>query len=155
MHLTDILTSERIAIDVSGERFPNKEAVLLELSRLLAPPLSLDPVEAHRLLSAREELQSTGIGDGIAIPHASTEAAARQAAALLLVPKGLDFSAIDRCPVSIVFGVLGPTRSPGEHLRTLARISRLLREPSTRSSLLDCRSPEAAFSLIAEQDTNP
>jgi len=155
MYLTEILTCERIVIDTSGERFLDKEAVLLELSRLLAPPLSLDPAEAHRLLSAREELQSTGIGDGIAIPHASTEAAARQAAALLLAPKGLDFASIDRCPVSIVFGVLGPTRSPGEHLRTLARISRLLREPATRTSLLECTSPEAAFSLIAAQDTNP
>ena len=84
----------------------------------------------------------------MAIPHSSLDSAERQAAALLLVPTGVEFDAIDGARVRIVFGVVGPKRATGEHLRTLARISRLLRDEQTRIRLLESESPAAAYELI-------
>jgi nitrogen PTS system EIIA component len=155
MRLCEILTTERIFVDVVGSRVIDKNSALVELSTLIAPALNIEQSEVHRLLLAREELQSTGIGDGVAIPHASTDAAPGQAAALLICPGGIDFSAIDQHPVSIIFGVVGPTRATGEHLRTLARISRLLRDSATRQALLSCNDAENVFRLVAEQDGSP
>ena len=78
--------------------------------------------------------------------------AERQAAALLLVPGGVDFDAIDGASVRIIFGVVGPKRATGEHLRTLARISRLLRDEQTRAKLLDSKSPASAYELIQDHE---
>jgi nitrogen PTS system EIIA component len=152
MRLCEILSADRVFVDAGGVRLADKDSTLLELSTLIAPALHIDPREIHRLLVAREELQSTGIGDGVAIPHASTDAAPGQAAALLICPGGIEFSAIDQRPVSIIFGVVGPTRATGEHLRTLARISRLLRDSSTRQTLLSCADAETAYHFVVEQD---
>ena len=98
----------------------------------------------------REKLQSTGIGDGVAIPHCALDTADSQALALLLCPRGVEFEAIDGEPVEIVFGVVGPKRATGEHLRTLARISRLLREPTTIEKLKAAKDRAALYSVLTE-----
>src|SRR5688500_5999823 len=102
----------------------------------------------------RERLQSTGIGDGVAIPHTSVESAAGQAAALLLCRHGIPFEAIAGADVRIIFGVVGPKRATGEHLRALARISRLLRDNDTRTRLVAAADAQAAMSLIEENDAS-
>ena len=148
MRLCEILSQERILVDSDGGFIHNKSDALRLMARMLAPAVDVEPAEIERLLTDREKLQSTGIGDGVAIPHASADAATRQAAALLLCPHGVAFEAIDGADVNIVFGVLGPRRATGEHLRTLARISRLLRDESTRTQLQHSASAEEAFSMI-------
>ena len=153
MRLSDILPVQRVIVDSDGLMVSNKESALKLLAQLIAPALSADGDSVFRLLIDRERLQSTGIGDGVAIPHASAEAAAGQAAALLLCPYGVPFEAIDGCPVKIVFGVVGPRKATGEHLRTLARISRLLRDATTRSRLIDSPTPAAALAVVSEQDS--
>ena len=100
----------------------------------------------------RERLQSTGIGDGVAIPHTSVEAATRRAAALVLSPQGVPFDAIDGANVHIVLGVVGPKDATGEHLRVLARISRLLRDEATRRSLANAPTPGDAFAIIESRE---
>ena len=152
MRLSEILTADRILVDSDGGFVRRKEDAIRLLSRLLAPAVELDQQKVEELLVEREKLQSTGIGDGVAIPHASADEAPRQAAALLLCPQGVAFDAIDGDDVKIVFGVLGPRRATGDHLRTLARISRLLRDGAMRQRLTDSASAEAAFALIVEQD---
>lgn len=151
MRLSDIITSDRILVDRDGA-VPNKAEALRSLSRLLASAVSSSEEEVLTLLLEREQLQSTGIGDGVAIPHSALEHAEAQAAALLLFPKGIDFDAIDGKPVHIVFGVVGPKRATGEHLRTLARISRLLRDEATRKQLADAESAQSAYELIESHD---
>lgn len=148
MRLCEILSQERILVDSDGGFIHNKSDALRLMARMLAPAVDVEPAEIERLLTDREKLQSTGIGDGVAIPHASADAAVRQAAALLLCPHGVPFEAIDGADVNIVFGVLGPRRATGEHLRTLARISRLLRDESTRTQLQHSASAEEAFRMI-------
>ncbi len=152
MRLCDILSSERILIDPEGELIHAKADALRLLSELLAPAVGAERSDVEDLLAERERLQSTGIGDGVAIPHSSLDSAERQAAALLLVPGGVDFDAIDGGSVRIIFGVVGPKRATGEHLRTLARISRLLRDEQTRAKLLDSKSPASAYELIQDHE---
>jgi len=151
MRLSDIITKERILVDRAGA-LPSKAAALYALAGLLGSAVSAPKEEVLALLLEREQLQSTGIGDGVAIPHSALEHAEAQAGALLLFPKGIDFDAIDGQPVHIVFGVVGPKRATGEHLRTLARISRLLRDEATRKQLANAESPEVAYALIESHD---
>jgi PTS system nitrogen regulatory IIA component len=152
MRLCEILSVDRILIDADGAYVQNKASALSVIAKLLSPALGIQPAEVESLLLERERLQSTGIGDGVAIPHTAIEEAEKQAAALLLCPGGIEFEAIDGRPVNIVFGVVGPKRATGEHLRTLARISRLLRDPVTREKLLYSESAAAAFELIQTHD---
>lgn len=152
MRLCEILSVDRILVDADGGSVRNKPDALRVLAELLSPALGIDKSHVEALLLERERLQSTGIGDGVAIPHTAVEEAENQAAALLLLPRGIDFEAIDGASVQIVFGVVGPKRATGEHLRTLARISRLLRDGATRARLLASPSSAAAFELISDHD---
>jgi PTS system nitrogen regulatory IIA component len=151
MRLSDIITSDRILVDREGA-LSGKAQALRALAGLLSSAVAAPEEEVLTLLLEREQLQSTGIGDGVAIPHSALESAEGQAGALLLFPKGIDFDAIDGKPVHIVFGVVGPKRATGEHLRTLARISRLLRDEATRRELAGSAHADAAFELIQSHD---
>src|SRR4051794_12541442 len=111
MRITDILPADRIQIDATGDVVREKADALKILAELLAPALGCDREVIERLLAERERLQSTGIGDGVAIPHTSMDAAARRAAALVLCPQGVPFDAIDGGSVNIVLAVVGPKDS--------------------------------------------
>ena len=152
MRLCEILSVERILVDGDGSTVRDKPSALKVLGQLLAPALAIDASHLAALLMERERLQSTGIGDGVAIPHTAVEEAESQAAALLLCPRGIAFDAIDGGKVNIIFGVVGPKRATGEHLRTLARISRLLRDGSTRERLVNAESASVAYELIETHD---
>ncbi len=152
MRLTEILAIDRVLVDAGGDLVRDKATALAALARLLGPAVGVDADHIAKLLSEREGLQSTGIGDGVAIPHTSLDAAPGQAAALLVCPRGVPFEAIDGKDVTIVFGVVGPRKATGEHLRVLARISRLLREDAARRRLIEAPSPEAAYAAIEAQD---
>ncbi len=152
MRLCEILSVERIFVDGDGSVVKDKTTALHLLSRMLSPALGIEQAQVEALLLERERLQSTGIGDGVAIPHTAVEEAATQAAAVVLCPKGIDFEAIDGEKVRIVFGVVGPKRATGEHLRTLARISRLLRDVATREKLVTSPNASAALELIQTND---
>jgi len=154
MRLSDILSEQRILVDVGGTLVRSKDMALVRLGAMLAPAVGVSDLEVHRLLLERENLQSTGIGDGVAIPHASTDDAPGQAAALVVSPSGIEFEAIDGAKVHIIFGVVGPRRATGEHLRTLARISRLLRDPSTRNRLISSVDAATAHQLVVTQDAS-
>jgi PTS system nitrogen regulatory IIA component len=151
MRLSDIITKDRILVDREGA-LPSKARALKALAHLLGGAVATPEDDVLALLLEREQLQSTGIGDGVAIPHSALEHAEAQAGALLLFPAGIDFDAIDGQPVRIVFGVVGPKRATGEHLRTLARISRLLRDEATRNLLANAENAAIAFQLIESHD---
>jgi PTS system nitrogen regulatory IIA component len=157
MRLTDLLTADRVAIhhDDGGDSIRKPEAIGL-LARLLAGGVRVDRREVERVLLEREQLQSTGIGEGVAIPHAALPQLDTQCASLLIVPEGVDFSAIDGLKVTILFAVIGPKRATGEHLKTLARVSRLLRSKAFRDKLITARDALAAYGLIqAEEGDRP
>ncbi len=172
MRLAELLSPDRIAIRKpaaagggssktdagsgggANNRRLDKPGALHELADMLGRGTRTDAAEVERVLAEREALQSTGIGEGVAIPHGALADVSSQCAALLLVPEGLDFSAIDERDVHILFAVVGPKRATGEHLRTLARVSRLLKSADFRGKLLSQDSPSAAFDLIATEESN-
>ncbi len=152
MRLTDILTADRVQVATHRDGIRSKPEVIARLAELLAPAASREPPAIQKILADRELLQSTGIGDGVAIPHGSLDTLQQQTAAVLLCPEGVEFEAIDGRPVRIVVGVIGPRRSTGEHLRMLARISRLLRDGSFRDRLLSSPDGALAFQAISHEE---
>jgi PTS system nitrogen regulatory IIA component len=158
MRLIELLTQERVAIrhNEDGARSIEKAGVIKLLARMLASGAHVDSREVERVLSEREQLQSTGIGEGVAIPHGALASLHAQYATLLIVPEGVDFAAIDGLKVTILFAVIGPKRATGEHLKTLARVSRLLRNRAFRDRLVSASSAEEAYGLIvAEEGERP
>ncbi len=153
MRLTDLLTSERVAIRHNGTTPAlDKGAVVHLLAQLLAGGARVDGAEVERVLVEREQLQSTGIGEGVAIPHGALPQLENQYASLLIVPEGVDFAAIDGQAVQILFAVIGPKRATGEHLKTLARVSRLLRNKAFRDQLVAAPGSKEAYDLIAAEE---
>jgi PTS system nitrogen regulatory IIA component len=156
MRLTDLLTPERVAIrrdpaDRPGEVF-DKASAIAALAQMLARGTRVEASNVQRVLIEREQLQSTGIGEGVAIPHGALVQLDTQHAGLLIVPNGVDFAAIDGQLVNIIFAVIGPKRATGEHLKTLARVSRLLRNKSFRERLIASPDAKAAHALIAAEE---
>jgi PTS system nitrogen regulatory IIA component len=155
MRLTELLTEERVAVRHVDASHPlDKRQVLQILSHMLAAGARVDEALVDRVLTEREQLQSTGIGEGVAIPHGALPQLETQYASLLVVPEGVEFVAIDGLKVNILFAVIGPKRATGEHLKTLARISRLLRNKTFRDRLLNVAHPRDAYVLIAEEEAD-
>lgn len=154
MYVSDLLTAERVVVrrgTSQGQGMDKPTAVAL-LARLLAGGANVPAEIVDRVLSEREQLQSTGVGDGVAIPHGALTDLDAQYAAVLVVPDGIDFDAIDGAKVTLLFAVIGPKRATGEHLKTLARISRLLRSSSFRQRLLEAPDGKAAYELIVTEE---
>lgn len=150
MQLIEILSADRICV---SPELRDGAHVLGRLSLLLSGG-GADQELILGKLREREQLQSTGIGDGVAIPHTAVENVSSQRAALVLCPQGVEFSAIDKCPVYIFFGVVGPKSEASTHLKILAKISRLLKSPETRRRLLESDGPAQAYSLIEEHENS-
>ena len=153
MRLTELLTEERIAVrHVDGQNPLDKKEALRILAHMLAGGARVDDGVVDRVLTEREQLQSTGIGEGVAIPHGALPQLETQFASLLVVPEGIDFVAIDGLKVNILFAVIGPKRATGEHLKTLARVSRLLRNKAFRDRLLASVDAREAYVLIGAEE---
>jgi PTS system nitrogen regulatory IIA component len=153
MRLTELLTQERVAVRHEDGANPlDKIEVLRILSRMLATGARVDASAVERVLTEREQLQSTGIGEGVAIPHGALPQLENQYASLLIVPGGVDFIAIDGLAVNILFAVIGPKRATGEHLKTLARVSRLLRNKAFRDRLVAASDAKEAYALIETEE---
>ena len=154
MRLIELLTPERVAIRRTGDGAApiDKAGVIKLMAQLLAPGARVDAAEVERVLAEREQLQSTGIGEGVAIPHGALTQLQSQYATLLVVPEGVEFAAIDGFKVNILFAVIGPKRATGEHLKTLARVSRLLRNKAFRDRLITAPDANAAYALIVAEE---
>lgn len=152
MGLVDLLHPRRIHIVLAESVLLSKNACISLLADVVASTTPLPRNEVHRVLVEREDLQSTGLGESVAIPHGSLEELDHQVAAIILSGPPIDFEAIDDKPVHIIVAVLSPKRAAGEHLKTLARISRLLRTVAFRDRLLKTTTGEEALALIAAEE---
>ncbi len=150
MRLSGIVTEERVGL-VPPSRSLDKRQSLLELARLLSTAVEAPEADLLAILEEREALQSTGIGDGVAVPHGTLERATGQVGALLVCPGGVDFDSIDDKPAKILFGVVGPKQAV-EHIKVLARVSRILRNGALRDRLLAAADPRAIYSLLEGED---
>ncbi|MBP2669536.1 MAG: fructose transporter subunit [Deltaproteobacteria bacterium] len=141
---------------VDGLRSETKEGVLRELSEVvcrLLPPLSPDRLAA--ILMEREALGSTGIGEGVAIPHGKVPGIERLVAAFGRSPEGVQFASLDGKPARLFFLVVAPENSAGMHLKALARISRLLKDERFRRKLLAAEGADGLLQVLREEDERP
>lgn len=145
MKITDILTPAMTQCNLLGG---SKKRVLENLSAFITEQLGGDAEQADSLfhgLVARERLGSTGIGDGIAIPHCRAPGIKRIHGCLAKLAVPVDFDASDDQPVDLVFALVVPEEQNDEHLATLARIAALLQHETSRAALRKCTSHEELF----------
>lgn len=152
MLISRLLTQDRVGIRADANHALDKAHALRELAGMLSRGTKLEASEIERILREREDLQSTGIGEGVAIPHGAIPTLSEQFAALLIVPEGVEFASLDHSRVTILFALVGPKHATGEHLRTLARVSRLLRDRSFRERLIASPTAHEAWQLVEAQE---
>lgn len=130
-----------------------KADVLAELINvLIASGLKIDRAKAIDVLQQREKLGSTGIGDGVAIPHGKVSELHELVVAFGRSRQGIAFDAIDGKPVHLFFLLLAPENSTGQHLKALAKISKMLKTPNFRKKLIDAKTTSDLYKAIVEQD---
>jgi len=148
--IAEFLKPESIISELSSN---TKTGVLTELSASLSKTLtSVTPQRLSQVLEEREKVASTGIGEGVAIPHGKLPGITTLSASFGVSRNGIEFDAIDRKPTHLFFALVAPENSAGLHLKALARSSRLFKNPSFRASILAAQSASEIYSLIAQED---
>ena len=150
MKIIDFLNEKAISADLKST---SKEGVIRELVDLLAKAEGIKNKEdLVKVLLSREALGSTGIGQGVGIPHGKTDSVKRLVAAFGVCHQGVNFDALDGEPVYLFFLLVAPEDSAGPHLKGLARISRLLKDKYFRESLKSLTDEKIILKLIREED---
>ena len=150
MKITDILAKHAIKIGVEATE---KEDALKELVDVLAKVKDIGDKKAIvKALVERENLGSTGIGQGIAIPHGKTDRLGDLVAVLAISKKGVNFDALDGEPVYIFFLLVAPKDSAGPHLKALAKISRLLRDSYFCELLKHAKDEKEVYDIIRNEE---
>ena len=150
MKISEILDKQAIKIGVTST---TKEDTLKELVDVLAKVEDIgDPKGIVKALIDRENLGSTGIGQGIAIPHGKTDKVKRLTAVLGISKNGVNFDALDGEPVYIFVLLVAPKATAGPHLKALAQISRLLRDSYFCELLRKCRTEDEVFNMIKTEE---
>jgi len=148
--LLDYLKEEWVVADIQGT---DKPSVLRELSSLLVKPCQVaSSEELLRILLEREKLESTGIGEGVAIPHGRLKKLKTFFVAFGRSLKGVDFDSIDGKPSHVFFLVMAPENSAVNNLKLLGRIVTLLKDASFKRRLMEARSQKELFESISEED---
>ena len=146
MQIRELLSPEAV-VDM---REPDKARVLKELSRRAAVLLDLDPETILKALAKREELGSTGLGHGIALPHARIGQLGKPFGLFCHLRPAVEFGAIDERPVDLVFLLLLPEHPPEEQLKSMACVARRLRDPVLAAKLRGARGAVALHALLTE-----
>jgi len=150
MKIMDYLDEEWVIADLQGA---DKTSILKELSSVLVNPCKAVSVEELlQVLLDREKLGSTGIGEGIAIPHGRLKKIKKFFISFGRSIKGVDFDSVDREPSQLFFLVMAPENSAVDNLKLLSRIVTLLKEPSFKKRLLEAPSRKELFKVISEED---
>jgi len=149
MHLADFLDTDAIKTALPGG---NKRSLMKQLADLAAQRLGLDSSTILAGLNEREQLGSTGFGQGVAIPHAKVEGLDRVYGLFARLGEPVDYKAIDGRAVDLAFLLLSPPDAGAEHLKALAAISRVTRDAATLERLRGARSRDALAALLMGAD---
>lgn len=151
MKVTEFLSPNAVVSELRGT---TKAEVLRVLAEQLAGayPGQLRPDRVLEVLAEREKLASTGIGEGVAIPHGKMPGLDRLYAAFGVSHAGVNFNSIDKRPTYLFFALVAPENSAGVHLKALARVSRLFRSPELRDAILAAPGSAEIYRLISEED---
>ncbi|EIX2729660.1 PTS sugar transporter subunit IIA [Staphylococcus pseudintermedius] len=150
MRITELLTKETIAMDLSAT---TKDGVIDELAQHLNQAGKLNQLDDYiAAIHKREQQSSTGIGEGIAIPHAKVEAVKTPAIAFGKSKAGVDYDSLDMQPAHLFFMIAAPATGAQTHLDALAKLSSVLMDENVRQALLEADSPEAVLAIINKAD---
>ncbi len=150
MKITELLSPAAITVDMQAT---DKNSALVELTdAIVGVSEELDREQILKVLHERERLGSTGIGDGVAIPHGKLKNIDSLLLSFGCSKAGVDFDSMDGKPAHLFFLLLAPEESVGVHLKTLARISKLLKNPGVRNSLLAATDTDELFRIITAEE---
>ena len=150
MEIRDFLNQKAISVDLEAT---TKEGVIKELLGMLAKAGAIKNEEKlFKILMDREALGSTGIGQGVGIPHGKTDSLRRLVGALGISKTGVDFDSLDGEPTHIFFLLIAPEDSAGPHLKALAKISRLLKDKFFREKLMKAKTKKEVIDIIVKEE---
>ena len=147
MTLDSLIDRQSVFANVKA---PNKKQLLQELSQAMAARVAIDHRLIFETLLTREKLGSTGIGQGIAIPHGKLPSISRVYGLFARLPQAVDFESVDGQPVDLIFVLLAPEHAGADHLKALAKISRLLRDPAIVAKLRGTEDAEGLYAILTE-----
>ena len=147
MDISDLLTPDSV---IANLRATSKKQVLQELARRAAHLVGLHERRVFDVLVERERLGSTGVGMGIAIPHGKLAELDRLYGLFARLEKPVDFAAVDDRPIDLIFVLLAPESAGADHLKALARVSRLLRNGAICEKLRGTDSADALYALLTD-----
>ncbi len=145
MFLNSVLDRRAINGQVSVH---SKRQALQTVADMAARQLGLDSAEIFQALLEREKAGSTGVGQGVAVPHAALKGLDRMYGIFVHLETPVEYDAIDDMPVDLVFALLAPEGAGSEHLRALAKVSRLLRQKELREQLRSINNTDAIYALL-------
>ncbi len=151
MDINDLLAPASV---IANLRVANKRQALQELARRAAALTGTDEAKLLETLLEREQLGTTGIGGGTAVPHGRVPGLARPFTMFARLEKPIDFAAIDSEPVDLIFLLLTPAAAGADHLKALALISRLLRDRAICAKLRGTDDPAAIYALLTDRATS-
>lgn len=146
MNIGDLLDRGAVAPRVTAA---SKRQALTVIAELAARTFNLKAAEVLDALLEREAAGSTGVGHGVAVPHAHLDGLDRIRGVFVRLDQPVDFDAIDERPVDLLFALFAPPKTSTEHLRALARVSRLLHRPEVREQLRQARGADAIHAILA------
>jgi len=152
MEIADLVTPAGV---VPALKVTSKKQALQELSRKAAELSGLEEREVFDALLERERLGTTGVGMGIAIPHSRFAKLSKLVGLFARLEKPIPFDSVDEQPVDLIFLLLAPETAGADHLKALARVSRLLRDRSICAKLRGCASADAIYALLTEHHAPP
>lgn len=144
MGFDDILTPDSVLFNLKARC---KREALEIMAEKASKAVDRPSTEIIETLLEREQLGSTGVGDGVAIPHGKIDGLRQISGLLALMEKPVSFDALDDQPVDLIFLLLAPANATAAHLKALAKVSRLLRAPETRAALRGADNAESLFAL--------
>jgi PTS system nitrogen regulatory IIA component len=148
MQIGDLLDRNAIALRVSAA---NKRQALAVIAEIAARNLGLDASDVLDALAEREQAGSTGVGHGVAAPHARLAGLSKMRGVFVRLDQPVEFDSVDDQPVDLIFAIFAPKDDTGvEHLRTLARVSRLMRQAELREQLRQARTADALHALLVQ-----
>lgn len=150
MKISDILTENLVATGLSGNT--KNEVIDAMIDLVASSPKVMDKEKVRKAIFEREEIMSTGVGNGFAIPHGKTEAVADIVAAFAVTARPIDYQSLDEKPVRLVFLLVGKDNLVGPHIKLLSRISRLMNKEEFRKRLLDLKSPREILEAFRQEE---
>lgn len=147
MNIGDLLDRTAISTRVSAT---NKKKTLAVISEIAARNFGVDAGGVLEALAEREAAGSTGVGHGVAVPHARLDGLSRMRGVFVRLEQPVEFESVDDQPVDLLFALFAPKTAGAEHLRALARVSRMLRQTDLREQLRKARSADAVHALLVQ-----